>query len=279
MDEKGLIEKAQTWVVENGADFVVNLIIFIGILIIGSFVIKTILKVLKTAMKKSPKMSEMLDNFIVSISSKILWVILLMMALPRLGVDVGPMIAGLGVGGFIIGFAFQETLGNLAAGVMIMLNQPFTIGHFVEVGGCAGVIKEINIMATTLNTPDNKRVTMPNSQVWGSSIINYSVEPTRRVDLVAGISYSGDMDKAIGLLKDLLKNHDLVLNDPAPTIGVVELADSSVNLVVRPWVKTDDYWGVYFDVTQKIKEVFDKEGIEIPFPQMDVHIQQMPKVD
>jgi small conductance mechanosensitive channel len=175
------------------------------------------------------------------------------------------------VTGFIIGFAFQESLGNLASGMMIALNEPFRVGDYVEVGGNSGTVKDMNMMATTLSTPDNKKVVVPNKNVWGSPITNYTALETRRVDLTAGISYGADINKAKEVILGVLKDQAAVLDDPAPTVEVIEMADSSVNLVVRPWCKTADYWSVVFSVNHAIKEALDEAGIEIPFPQMDVH--------
>jgi small conductance mechanosensitive channel len=154
---------------------------------------------------------------------------------------------------------------------MIALNQPFQVGDFVEVGGVPGVVDETNMMATTLHSPDNKKIVVPNRSVWGSTITNYSALDTRRVDLVMGISYSSDIGKAKEVILSVLKGNEMVLDDPGPTVEVVEMADSSVNLVVRPWCKTADYWKVYFSVNRAAKEALDQAGIEIPFPQMDVH--------
>ena len=186
-------------------------------------------------------------------------------------IDIAPLIAGLGVTGFILGFAFQESLANLAAGVMISLNRPFTVGDFVEVSGGTGVVKELNMMATTLSTPDNKVVIVPNKAVWGSAITNYTAMDTRRVDMVVGISYGADISKAKEVITKVIEGIDQCLADPAPMVEVVEMADSSVNLVARPWSKTADYWDVFFAFHHQIKVALDEAGIEIPFPQMDVH--------
>lgn len=271
------VQKFQEWVVNNGPGFLVNLIVFILILIVGYFVINIIVRIARSALLRSKKVTEILRNFIVNVLHKVLWIVLIMMALPKLGIDVAPLIAGLGVGGFIIGFAFQESLGNLAAGLMLLITQPYAIGDYVEIGGVSGSVKEMNIVATLLNTPDNKKVLVPNRKIWGTEIINYSAFPTRRVDLLIGIHYNADIAKAFNVVKQVLDSHALVLKDPAPVIGVKELADSAVVLVVRPWVKTSDYWTVHFDVTRKVKEAFDREGIGIPFPQMDLHVIDMPK--
>jgi small conductance mechanosensitive channel len=160
---------------------------------------------------------------------------------------------------------------------MLMLNQPYTTGDYVQAGGVSGTVTDMNIMATIMSTPDNKKVTVPNRQIWGAEIVNYSAMPTRRVDLQIGISYKSNIAEAIRLIQSVLKTNEKVLDAPEPTIAVSELADSSVNLVVRPWCNTADYWNVYFGVTRQIKETFDQEGIEIPFPQIDLHVQDMPQ--
>ena len=194
-----------------------------------------------------------------------------MIAIQRFGIEIGPLVAGLGVTGFIVGFACQESLANLAAGIMIALNQPFQVGDLVEISGVTGFVDETNMMATKLHTPDNKRIVAPNGSIWGSTITNYSALDTRRVDLVMGVSYSSDIGKAKEVINSVLKANEMVLYNPEPTVEVVEMADSSVNLVVRPWCKTPDYWNVYFSVNHAAKEALDQAGIEIPFPQMDVH--------
>jgi small conductance mechanosensitive channel len=271
------VNQIQEWIVVNGAKLVVDLVVFVLILFVGSIAIRWVLRITGAALRRSKRVSEILEKFLLTVLHKVLWVVLIMLALPKLGVEVGPLIAGLGVGGFIIGFAFQESLGNLAAGLMLLINQPYQIGEYVEIGGVAGTVREMNVMATTLTTPDNKKVMVPNRKIWGTEIINYTAMPTRRVDMTVGISYKAEIGKAFSVASKVLENYDTVLKDPAPTIGVMTLADSSVNLVVRPWVKTSDYWTTYFDITRKIKEAFDAEGVGIPFPQMDVHVKELPK--
>ena len=233
--------------------------------------IRTICKVTARVLSDADRVSDILEKFAVDVLRKTLWVFLLMVALSQIGIEMMPIIAGLGVAGFIVGFAFQESLGNLAAGLMVLLNAPFKIGDFVEAAGVSGVVKGLNLMATTLTTPDNKLVICPNSSIWGSSITNYSAMATRRVDMVVGISYSADISEAKTLISGVLAGDDLVLSDLEPVVEVVEMADSSINLVVRPWCKTEDYWAVYFKMNHELKDLLDKNGIEIPFPQMDVH--------
>lgn len=279
MQELAWIDKGKQWAITNGPGYLVDLVVFVVILIVGAFVISALRRVTRTVLKKSGRVSEALEGFLINVLGKVLWVVLLMVALPRLGVDVAPLIAGLGVGGFIIGFAFQESLGNLAAGLMIMLNQPFRIGDFVQAGGSTGSIKEINMMATTMTTPDNAKVVVPNRAIWGGTITNYTALETRRVDLVLGISYNADIGKARDVVSSVLAANEMILKDPAPVVEVVEMADSSVNLVVRPWTNTENYWNVYFSINRGIKEALDQAGIEIPFPQMDLHHHGEPKTE
>ena len=270
-NELAYVEKAKEWLVVNGINFLVSVVAFIIILIIGKIVISAICNVVRRALQKSTRVSDMLQGFAVNVVSKILWVIVLMIALQRLGIDIAPLIAGLGVTGFIVGFAFQESLGNLASGLMIALNQPFKVEDFVETGGIGGIVQELNMMATTLITLDNKKVVIPNKSVWGSAITNYTALDKRRVDLGVGISYGSDIAKAKRVINEALKNVPEILSDPPPDVEVEQMADSSVNLVVRPWCKSDDYWTVFFKANQVVKESLDREKVTIPFPQLDVH--------
>ncbi len=272
MHEMTWLESAKTWLFDNGPSFAVDIVVFFLLLLIGKIIIGAVCRVADKALNKAERVSDLLKKFAVDTLRKVLWVVVLMIALPRIGIDVAPLIAGLGVAGFVIGFAFQESLGNLAAGVMILLNQPFKNGDFVEAGGQSGVVRELNLMATTMTSGDNRKIIIPNKAIWGGSITNFSALGTRRVDLTVGIGYTSDIAKAQATLQRILKSNDKILGDPAPVVEVVELADCSVNFVVRPWCATADYWAVYFDITRKVKEEFDKEGIEIPFPQMDVHV-------
>jgi len=266
------LESGKTWLFENGPSFAVDIIVFVVLLLIGKIIIGAVCRMADKALTKADRVSDLLREFAIDTLRKVSWVVVLMVALPRIGIDVAPLIAGLGVAGFVIGFAFQESLSNLAAGVMILLNQPFKNGDYVEAGGKSGVVRELNLMATTMTSGDNRKIIIPNKAIWGSSITNFSALATRRVDLTVGIGYTADITKARATLQRILQANDKVLNDPAPMVEVTELADSSVNFVVRPWCASADYWTVYCDVTRKVKEEFDKEGIEIPFPQMDVHI-------
>ncbi len=276
-NEKEYLDKAIEWLVINGADFAVNFISFLIILIIGKFVINGICNLLQKTIAQASNLSDILNKLIINVCHKVLWVIVAMLALQKIGIDVAPLIAGLGVTGFIVGFAFQESLGNLAAGLMIALNQPFKVGDFVETSGKTGVINDLNMMAITLYTPDNKKIVIPNSQVWGSAITNFTALATRRVDLTVGISYAADIDQAKDVIADTLEKVDKILDEPAPMIEIVEMADSSINFVVRPWSKTEHFWDVFFQLQHDLKLALDKAGIEIPFPQMDIHHHGLPQ--
>lgn len=277
--ELSYVGKAKEWAVENGANFLVNLIAVLVILLVGKLLINWASCALRASLKRAKNVSELMENFTVNVMAKLLWILVILVAVSRFGVEIGPFVAGLGVTGFILGFAFQEALGNLAAGVMIALNTPFHIGDFVEVGGNMGVVKEMNMMATTLTTPDNKKVVVPNRSVWGSPITDYTAMDTRRVELKIGIAYGESIAGAREAILAAMNSIEGVMADPAPMAEVVEMADSSVNFVVRVWTRTEDFFTVYFKGNQKIKEALDAAGIQIPFPQMDVHHHGLPGKD
>jgi len=203
-------------------------------------------------------------------------VFVIIAAIGAVGVQTTSLIAIVGAAGLAVGLALQGSLSNFASGVLIVLFRPYKVGDFVEAAGIAGAVVEVQILTTILKTGDNKQVIVPNSQIMGSIITNYSANDTRRVDLVIGVSYDDDLDKTRKTLEELVAADDRILDDPAVTIAVSALADSSVNFVVRPWVKTADYWGVLFDLTEAIKKRFDEEGISFPYPQQDVHLYQAP---
>ena len=193
-------------------------------------------------------------------------------AVGKLGVPIIQFAVVLGAAGLAIGLALQGSLANFASGVLMLIFKPFKVGDFVEVAGAKGTVAEIQIFNTVVTSPDNVKIIVPNAQVTGGNILNYSVNGTRRVDLIVGISYEDDLKKAQQVIERVLAGDDRVLKDPAPTVAVSELADSSVNFVVRPWVKAADYWDVYFDMTAKVKLSLDQNGISIPYPQRDVHM-------
>ena len=250
----------------------INLISAIIIIIIGYFVSVFIRRYIRKAMIKA-KMSEILAEFSSRVAKILIIIFIIAIAIGFLGIDVGSAIISISVvSGFVFGFALQDTLGNLAAGFMIAITKPFRVGDFVDIAGESGKINNVGASITTMTTVDNKRVIIPNSKIWGNPIVNYTALKLRMIDMRVGISYSDNIGKAITTTMDVLKKNKKVLDDPAPTVAVAELADSSVNLLVRPWIKTSDYWTTRWELTQKIKEAFDKEGISIPFPQTDVHL-------
>jgi small conductance mechanosensitive channel len=200
-----------------------------------------------------------------------------LIALSQLGIQLGPLLAGLGVAGFIIGFALQDTLSNFASGMMILIYRPFDVGDLIEAGGVTGKVSEMSLVSTTVLTVDNQKLVVPNNKIWGDVIRNVTSQQMRRIDMTFGIGYSDDIAHAERVLTEIVQDESRVLADPEPVIRLHSLGESSVDFVVRPWVRTADYWEVYWDITRKVKERFDAEGISIPFPQRDVHlIQQVP---
>lgn len=246
----------------------------IAILIIGRIVIGILVGVMRRLMKRA-NVDETLVKFLVNLSRALLMTFVVVAAINQLGVETTSFIAILGAAGLAVGFALQGSLSNFASGVMLIIFRPFKVGDYVEAGGQSGSVEEISIFTTVMKTPDNRKVIVPNGSITSSSITNYSAMDTRRVDLVFGIGYDDDIKKAKETLERLVAEDERILKDPAPNVAVSELADSSVNFVVRPWVKTGDYWGVYFDLTERVKLTFDELGISIPYPQQDVHMHQV----
>ena len=251
--------------------FGLKILAAIVILILGRWVAKMLRKLVQRLMNKA-KVDPTLVTFVGNLTYVALMTFVILAALAQLGVQTTSFVAVLGAAGLAVGLALQGSLSNFAAGVLMIIFRPFKVGDFIEGGGAAGTVEEIQIFTTQLKTPDNKTVIVPNAKMTSDNIVNWSVKGTRRVDLVMGIGYGDDIDKARQIMGEVLAEDPRILTDPAPTIAVVELADSSVNFVVRPWVNAADYWGVHFDVTEKIKKRFDAEGISIPYPQRDVHV-------
>ncbi|MBR4171293.1 MAG: mechanosensitive ion channel family protein [Kiritimatiellae bacterium] len=263
-----------SWVVEHGPALAMNLLLTIVVFLVGWAVIAGLTKALRLVLNKT-KLNELVTNFLLSVAHKVMWCLLLMIVLKRIGIDITPLIAGLGVTGFILGFAFKDALGNLAAGLMIAVNQPFKVGDFISCGGKEGTVKALNMTMTELATADGKRVIVPNGVVWGAPITNFStISGYRRVDLIASVSYRSDVDKVKRVLRTTITAIPGVVADPAPVIEILEMGPSSVNFAVRPFCAAADYWSVYFAANQAIKAAFDLEGIEIPFQQMDVHVKE-----
>jgi small conductance mechanosensitive channel len=213
-----------------------------------------------------------LESFVTNLVRTVLMVVLVIATIGALGVETTSFIAIFGAAGLAVGLALQGSLSNFASGVLIVLFRPYRVGDFIEAAGIAGVVEQVQILTTIMKTGDNKQIIVPNSQIMDSIITNYSANDTRRVDMVVGISYDDDLDKVRKTIEELIAAEDRILDEPATKIAVSELADSSVNFIVRPWVNSADYWGVMFDLTEAIKKRFDQEGISFPFPQQDVHL-------
>ncbi len=216
-----------------------------------------------------------LQKFVGNLVSMALMVVVIIAAIGALGIQTTSFIAIFGAAGLAVGLALQGSLSNFAAGVLIVLFRPYKVGDYVEAAGIAGSVEEVQILTTVLKTPDNKKIIVPNSQIMDSIITNYSANDTRRVDMTFGVSYSDDLDKVHATLRELVNADERILKDPECQIAVHALADSSVNFIVRPWVASGDYWGVYFDLTETVKKRFDDEGISFPFPQQDIHIHKV----
>jgi len=250
-----------------------NIVYALLILIIGVFVVKTLVRIIRKIFAKAGT-DEILANFITSIIRAILYLFVFVAALDRLGVNTSSLIALIGAAGLAVGLALQNSLQNFAAGVMLILFKPFGSGDFVECAGTAGIIEKISIFSTTMRTGDNREVIVPNGSIYKSNITNFSARDTRRIDMVFGIGYDDDIKKAKDLIWEVLNSDERILKDPAPTVAVGELGASSVDFVVRPWVNSGDYWAVKFDMNEKIKNTFDENGINIPYPQMDIHLDK-----
>lgn len=251
----------------------VNILLALATFFVGRWVANILLKVAKKLLTKS-KMDVILINFVTSILHALLLLFIIIAAMDQLGVDTTSLIALLGAAGLAIGLAMQNSLQNFAAGVMLIIFRPFKTGDFVEAGGTAGVVETISIFSTIMRTGDNREVIVPNGAIYNGTITNFSARETRRIDMVFGIGYEDDIRKAKQLLNDILSADERVLKEPEPLVAVGELASSSVNFNVRPWVRSSDYWSVKFDLTEQIKLAFDDNGISIPYPQMDVHLNK-----
>ena len=265
----GLWEEIQT----IGVSFGIKLIAAIAIFLVGRIVAKLVTNGIRKLMV-AQEVDKILETFVSNLVYSLLMVFVIIAAINQLGVQTTALIAIMGAAGLAIGLALQGSLANFAAGVLIVMFRPYKVGDFVEAAGISGSVLEVQILTTVLKTGDNKQIIVPNGQIMGSIITNFSANDTRRVDLTIGIGYDDDIDKARDTMQELIEADDRILKDPASLIAVSELADSSVNFVVRIWVKSGDYWGVNFDMTEAIKKRFDKEGISFPYPQQDVHIHQ-----
>lgn len=263
----GIANTAIEWLQTN----ILSLVLALAIFYIGRMIARFIATLVQKVMIRA-SVEAILIDFVVGIVRSVLILFVIIAALGQLGVDTTSLVALLGAAGIAVGLALKDSLQNFASGVMLIMFRPFKAGDFVEAGGATGVVEKISIFSTLMRTPDNKEVIIPNGNIYGNNITNFSARDTRRVDMVFGIGYDSDLKKAKELLQDIISKDERVLSEPAPVIAVSELADSSVNFIVRPWVNSADYWGLYWDMQEKVKLSFDEAGISIPFPQMDVHI-------
>lgn len=271
-----IMETIINWFSENQLmieTFIINLIIAFLIIFIGKIIAKLIAKGVSKLLTHKK-----VDNTVISFVSSLVFGLVVLVsfiaAISHLGFNTSSLVAIVGAAGLAIGLALQGSLSNFASGILLISFKPFKAGDFVEVAGTAGVVEEVQIFSTQLKTPDNKTVIIPNGGITSGNIVNYSSKPTRRIDLVIGVGYSADLKQTKTILTDIVNRQELVLKDQEATIAVSELADSSVNFVVRPWVNTENYWPVYFDLLETIKIELDQAGIEIPFPQLSVHVNQ-----
>ncbi|MEM8609873.1 MAG: mechanosensitive ion channel domain-containing protein [Myxococcota bacterium] len=273
----GLVEEwmadAGEWLRTNGASLVFQGVMFLLVLLAFWILAKIARGAVRRALNRSKVgISSLAKNFFINSTGRLIMLLGVIIAIAQLGIEVGPLLAGLGIAGFVVGFALQDTLSNFASGMMILIYRPFDVGDVIEAGGVTGKVHQMNLVSTMVLTFDNQLLVVPNNQIWGGVIRNVTHQDKRRVDMTFGIGYSDDIPAAEKVLADVVGAHEKVLKDPEPVIRLHELGDSSVNFIVRPWSKTDDYWDVYWDITREVKHRFDQEGISIPFPQRDVHV-------
>ena len=269
-DPSFIQENSDVWL-NKIIDMSLNATMAITILVIGIFIAKLVCGLLQKAMT-ARSVDPTVSGFVHNIAYAALVTFVILAALAEVGIQTASFIAILGAAGLAVGLALQGSLSNFSAGVLLILFRPFKSGDFISAAGESGTVEQVQIFTTLLKTPDNRAIIIPNANILGGNIINFSAKPTRRVDLTIGVSYDSNLAQVKSVLQDILKNEERILPEPEPVVAVQALADSSVNFVVRPWVKSPDYWGVYFDLTQRIKERFDEEGIGIPYPQMDLHL-------
>ncbi|MBI73585.1 MAG: mechanosensitive ion channel protein [Gammaproteobacteria bacterium] len=253
------------------SSFGISLFIALSILIIGRQVVKILIKVISTALERS-NTEDTVRIFVTNLLNTLLMIVVFIAAINQLGIQTTSIIAVLGAAGLAIGLALQGSLSNFAAGILIVIYRPYKVGDYIQADNHLGTVDDIQIFSTVLKTPDNKLVIVPNGSIMNGSIVNFSNQDKRRVDIIASCSYEDDIDKVKSVLADILSKDERILNEPKPRIAVSELADSSVNFIVRPWVKNSDYIDVYYSLLEEIKKRFDQEGIAIPYPQTDVHI-------
>ncbi|MEE2940191.1 MAG: mechanosensitive ion channel family protein [Planctomycetota bacterium] len=267
---------AKNWLMEDGPRIGGRVALFLLLLFLARVLSRFVGRVVRRALDKSAKnASELLKTFIENAISKVIFFIGFVLALQNLGIDIAPLLAGIGVLGFVVGFALQDTLGNFAAGIMLLMYRPYDVGDFVEVAGREGSVNAMTLVSTTLMTPDNQRLTIPNGSIWGGVIRNVTANPTRRFTETVGIGYGDDIDRAKEIALEVLEKIETVHGDPGPQVLVTGLGDSAVNLALRGWVDTSDYFGTCCEVRHRIKNAYDEAGISIPYPQRDVHMHSV----
>ena len=264
-------QNAWAWSSENGLDWVFKIVFLLIILYVARALSRVVRRIVGQAVERL-NLSNLLRRMIVATAANGVFILGILIALSQIGISIGPLLAGLGIAGIIIGFALQDTLSNFASGMMILLYRPYDVGDLIDAGGELGTVTDMSLVSTVVLTIDNQKLVIPNNLIWGGIIRNITAERTRRVDMTFGVSYDDDIPKVERILDEILRDHELVLDDPEPIVKLHTLGESSVDFVARPWVKTDDYWNVYWDITREVKMRFDAEGISIPFPQRDVHV-------
>ncbi len=263
---------AMTWWQQQAFDLIFNLLMFVGILLLARLLARVASRgVARVLASRGNRIGVLLQDVLTRMAGGVVMALGFLVALSQLGISVAPMLAGLGVAGFIVGFALQDVLGNFAAGAMILAYRPFDTDDYIDVAGVQGTVKRMNLVSTTITTPDNQSLIIPNSKIWGDVIRNYTGQRIRRVDLEFGVSYGDSIEQVEAILRDIIAKTPEVLLDPPPNVRVHRLGESSVDFIVRPWVATEHYWDVYWRLQREVKLRFDAEGICIPFPQRDVH--------
>ncbi|MGI5910887.1 MAG: mechanosensitive ion channel family protein [Sphaerochaetaceae bacterium] len=263
---------------EGFVAFLWDLVIAILIIVVGKLLIMFFTRMFKRMFARSKKINELMAKFLLKVISSFGWILVALVLFEHMGIDMTPIIAGLGVTGVILGFAFQESIGNLLSGVMIVINAPFRIGDYVDLGSMSGTVTNMDLMCVTLATPDNKQITLANKLVWGNPITNYSYTPNRRVDMIVSVAYGSDLQKVKADIRQLFDSYPEVLKDPVPTIEVSKLNDSSVDLIARPWTLPGDYWKIFWRFQTDIYDKLTDDGISIPFPQLDVNLYDIDRI-
>ncbi|MBY6195932.1 mechanosensitive ion channel family protein [Vibrio hangzhouensis] len=261
------------WLSEQAPQQLFKLVVFLIVLLVTRSAVKLVRNIVGRAVKsQNLNLSHLMQHFFVSVSGNAVWTLGILIGLSQVGLNLAPILTGFGIAGVIVGFALQDTLSNFAAGMMLLIYRPFDVGDFVFAGGVDGKVSHMSLVSTTIRTFDNQVIIVPNGKIWGDVIKNVTHEKSRRVDMVFGIGYGDDLNHAESVLNDIVRSHPAVHSTPEPVVKVHTLNTSSVDFIVRPWVNTDDYWDVYWDITKQVKLRFDEEGISIPFPQQDIHL-------